>query len=228
MKVIFNNSTLVFKTFSLNNNGLIKFTIPSGSTQYNSGLLDAGTYYFNVATTATTNLKVSVLYDDNTSGILKTITPSQFGTDVKVVVPSDIKYLYFVGEASGSYTITVKTPDTFVKLGEVTMDSAYGSNNKLNVHTTISQELEQAMAAYDDIYMKVSDSNNLLTSLNNVNSYKYQSGYTYYYKGYIFSVITKCLNKPNANVYVQCFEAMDYTGINGDTTIKVEFFRKAS
>lgn len=222
MKVIFNNSTLIFKSLELYE--IADFTLSGlSSTATFSGILPGGDYWLEVTSSSAAALSLNYQYGAANTNIID-ISPADFGKRVKFTSPENASNFFWKGD--GNYQIKIyDTVAGRTKLGEVTMSSAY-NNNKVMAHTNIGSELAASIAACDNVYLKVSDSNGLLKQNRGYTAFHYDAqGNTFYLSNLIFDCITATTNKPiEGNIYIQGTQSVDYTPTAGDTTIKVEFY----
>ncbi len=222
MKVILKNSNLVFSSFRLTKIGEITLNGLTSSNTF-GGTLEVGEYYLKVVTSSSTPLVMRGQYNAQNYTI-KTFASTDFGNNVKVDIEYAFGNFFWIGD--GDYTVEVYVANkTFTKLGEVSVASAY-TNNKLLCNTSIPTELASILAQHNNVYIKARDSNNLLKMTpRGVNILKYiDNEYTHYNDNAIFNVLKKCINIPDTNIYIQCSQALSYTPVNGDTTIKFEFY----
>jgi len=224
MKVILHNSDLVFTKYTLEKLTEFSVSLVSG-TSFTLGLIDAGDYFVEVTSTSSTSLSLKYLASGQ-NYLIHTFTTGEFGEKIAITVPANATTLYVDGD--GTYTIKIYSLDKFVKLGEITYASAYNSN-KLFCQGSVSNDLATTLSAYSDIYIKMSDSNNLISmAVPNINSFHYDTPSTSYRQNLPWGVPFKSANAiVEGNIYTQYVgSAWPYTPTNGDTTIKIEFFRK--
>lgn len=228
MKVKFKNSDLVFMVSQLFDNGTIRTKHTAGSLSFLGAHLDAGTYYFNVDVSSNNDALLIQSVVGATATTIKTINPSEFGSNVEVIIPEGSERVNYATSSAGEYTISVKTVESYTKVGELTAASAY-NNNRLFTNISVTADLATLLSGLTDVYIKVSDSNHLFPTMSGINCVKYASGTTTkYIQAVPFSVIAKSNNAVNTNVILQQQVDDGLTHEAGDTTIKIEFFSKDS
>lgn len=223
MKIIVNNSELIFAKLQLTEISKLSLNGITSTATF-TGYPGIGDYYFKVESQSTTPLEMS-FQAGLESTLLKEFAPNDFGKNFKITLSG--QNLYFKG--NGNYTLTISQANaTFNKLGEVTMASAY-NGNKVLAHTSIDNALANILSQHAEVYLKVSDSNNLIFPDRGYSVFNYASGgnTNYGFDNFLLDCIIKSTNVPFAgNIYVQGLYNVSYTPSAGDTTIKIEFFEK--